>query len=394
MTHRLAGKKLSDLKVLIVGNNHTGSAPIRAFRFLRDQKWAKRVTFIGHPLAEESVRRSQFLQFETATNQERERAIRREPSLGSLSYVVDILATLRLLVSAGSRYDLYIGSSPHLGLLGLILRALGIVRHTVFWTVDYFPNRFANAHLNRLYLKLDETCVIRSDYAWNLTAAMGDARRERGIRVEDGRMYTVPHPIEDRELRSVPTEGAEPDALLYSGLLKPEYGFDLLLDALPLVAEKRPGVKVTITTYGEIADGVEKALEERGLEGRFRMLGYVADHDEYSRVVQRHRLGLATYRPTRQAYKRYADVSRAKTYLARGLPVVITRVPPIAAEIEREGAGIVIDYDKQQLAEAILKLLSDDGFHRQCRENAIALAQQYRADKVFSSAFECMGIEV
>ena len=72
--------------------------------------------------------------------------------------------------------------------------------------------------------------------------------------------------------------------------------------------------------------------------------------------------------------------------------MVITRVPPVAMEIEEEGAGIVIDYDKQQLADAILKLLSDDEFYRRCRENAIALAQQYRADKVFSSAFERMGI--
>ena len=394
MTPRLEGKKLSDLRVLIVGNNNTGSAPIRAYRFLRERRLAKRVTFIGHPLAEERVRRSQLAQFESATNQEHERVIQREGSLASLSYAVDILVTLRLLVSAGSRYDLYIGSSPHLGLLGLILRALGVVRHTVFWTVDYFPRRFGNPWLNNLYLKLDEICVIRSDYAWNLTSAMGEARSERGIRTEDGRMYTVPHPIEDRELRSVSAEEAEPDALLYSGLLKPEYGFDLLLAALPLVAEKRPGVKVTITTYGEIPDGMERALEQRGLRGRFHILGYVADDDEYSRIVQSHRLGLATYRPSQQAYKRYADVSRAKSYLARGLPVIITRVPPIAVEIERQGAGIVIDYDKEQLAEAILKLLSDDEFHRRCQENAISLAEQYRADTVFSSAFQHMGIEV
>ena len=384
MRQSLKGKRLSDLKVLIVGNNNTGPAPIRAFRFLRDHRWAKTVTFIGHPLAEERVRRSQFVHFDSATNQERKKVLRRERALGSLSYAVDILVTLRLLI----------GSSQHLGLLGLILRALGIVGHTIFWTVDYFPKKFADPGLNELYLKLDGTCVSRSDYAWNLTAAMGEARSERGIRIADGRMYTVPHPIEDRELGSAPREGTEPDALLYSGLLKPEYGFDLLLDALPLVAEKHPRVKVSITTYGEIPNDLETALGQRGLQGRFRILGYVADHDEYSRVVQRHRLGLATYRPTSQAYKRYADVSRAKTYLARGLPVVITRVPPIAAEIEKEGAGIVIDYDKEQLAEAIVKLLSDDEFYKRCRDNAINLAQRYRAEKVFSSAFERMGIEV
>lgn len=99
------------------------------------------------------------------------------------------------------------------------------------------------------------------------------------------------------------------------------------------------------------------------------------------------------YEPRAGTHKRYSD-SRAKPYLARGVPVITTRVPPIAAEIEREDAGIVIDYDKDQLAEAILKLLSDDEFPRQCSENAVNLAQQCRADRVFSSAFQRMEIEV
>jgi glycosyltransferase involved in cell wall biosynthesis len=74
--------------------------------------------------------------------------------------------------------------------------------------------------------------------------------------------------------------------------------------------------------------------------------------------------------------------------------VIITRVAPIAVEIEREGAGIVIDYDKEQLAGAILRILSDDKFYRRCRENAINLAQQYRADRIFPSSLRRMGVEV
>jgi glycosyltransferase involved in cell wall biosynthesis len=134
-------------------------------------------------------------------------------------------------------------------------------------------------------------------------------------------------------------------------------------------------------------------MRELGLESRFDLLGYVADEGEYSRVVQRHRVGLALYEPKVGTHKRYSE-SRAKSYLARGVVVIITRVAPIAVEIEREGAGIVIDYDKEQLAGAILRILSDDKFYRRCRENAINLAQQYRADRIFPSSLRRMGVEV
>jgi glycosyltransferase involved in cell wall biosynthesis len=134
-------------------------------------------------------------------------------------------------------------------------------------------------------------------------------------------------------------------------------------------------------------------MRELGLESHFDLLGYLADEGEYSRVLQRHRVGLALYEPKGGTHKQFSD-SRAKSYLARGVVVIITRVAPIAVEIEREGAGIVIDYDKEQLAGAILRILSDDKFYRRCRENAINLAQQYRADRIFPSSLRRMGVEV
>ncbi|MBI2913616.1 MAG: glycosyltransferase [Chloroflexi bacterium] len=383
---------LSDLKVLIVGNNNSGSAPIRAYRFLRQESRARVVTFIGHPLAEEKVRRSLGMRFGAASGRERKAAVRREKSLGLVSYAVDVLVTLAMLVRFFARYDLYIGSNAHLGLLGLLLRRLGLVRQTVFWTVDYFPNRYRNPVLNRLYLWLDGLCVRRSDFAWDLTAAMSEARRQRGVADRDGRVYTVPHPIERHELRPPEVEPI-PDTLLYSGLVKPEYGFDLVLEALGRVAELRPKVSLTVTTYGPLPDDLRDTLRRRGLQGRVRLLGHIDDAAEYRRVVEGHRVGLAPYRPSAEGYKRFADVSRAKTYLARGVPVVITRVPPIAAEIERAGAGIVIDYDAGQLAAAILKLLSDEAFYRRCRASALALAEGYSAERVFGEAFGRMGIE-
>jgi glycosyltransferase involved in cell wall biosynthesis len=388
---RAKRRRLADMRVVIVGGNNAACALPDLFQFLAEGPRVREVTLIGHPFAQDLVRRSQL----TAAGgcPAREWTIKRERFRGPISHLTDILVTLFFLLVRRRRYDLYVSGTPHLVLLGLLLRSLGIVGRTVCWTHDYHPRRFGNKTLNGLYLKLDEICATRSDYAWDVVPQIAEHRRQRGLRLSPERVLVVGDPVRAEQMDWLAPEEVPDGSVINSGLVEAGYGFDLLLEALPKVIEKQPMTRVTVTTYQEFPRSLSRRIRELNLEPYFDLLGYVADEDEYTRVVQRHRVGLALYEPRAGTHKRYSD-SRAKPYLARGVPVITTRVPPIAAEIEREGAGIVIDYDKEQLAEAILKLLSDDDFYRRCRSNAIDLAQRYQADIVFAAAFERMGIEV
>lgn len=387
-----AKKRLADMRVLIVGNNIGACALPDLFQFLADGSRVRDVSFVGHPFTQVLARRSN-LTTTARGGRVREWVIKRGSHHGLISYLVDIFITLFWLLFLRRRYDLYLSGTLHLVLLGLFLRSLSIVERTVFWTHDYHPKRFRNKVLNGLYLKLDEICATRSDYTWNVVPQIAEHRRQRGMRASPHNVLIVGDPVLAEQIGWLPVEEVPPASIINSGLVEEGYGFDLLLEALPQVIEKQPKIRVTVTTYQEFPQSLLRRIRELGLEPHFDLLGYIADENEYSRVVQRHRVGLALYEPRAGTHKRYSD-SRAKPYLARGLAVIVTRVAPIAAEIEREGAGIVIDYDKQQLADAILKLLSDDEFYRRCREKAITLAQHYCADRVFASAFERMGINV
>ena len=382
--------KLGDMKVLIVGGNNTAGPLPDLARFLAEERRAKEVSFIGHPFAEDLVRCSQLLHQDGRRTVER--SVQRERSMGMLSYLWDLALTAYFLLRLRLRHDLYVSGSPHLGLLGLMLRRLRMVGRTVFWTHDYHPRRFGNPLLNSLYLSLDRFVVEGSDWSWDVVPSIAEHRLQRGAQLRRDRLLTVGDPLEAREMAWLPTEEVPFGSILFSGLVGTGHGFDLLLEAMPHVLEREPCAKVTVTTYQEFPAPLRRQIQEQGLEDHFDVLGFIADEDEYSRVVQRHRLGLALYEPRPGSHKRYSD-SRAKTYMARGLPVVITRVPPIAAEIERAGAGIVIDYDAGELAAAILKLLSDEELYRRCRANALALAQEYSAERVFGAAFRRMGIE-
>ena len=381
--------KLASMRVLIVSGNN--AACVRLFRFLSNDCRAKEAIFIGHPFAADSVRRSQLMVSQASG--ETEWSIRRGQSYEPSSYLVDLLITLFMLLCLRRRYDLYISGVPHLVLLGLLLRRAGLARSTVYWTHDYHPARFKNKLLNWLYLKLDEICATHSDYTWNVVSEIGEHRTRRGIATPPDRVLIVGDPVEAGQMQWLAPEDIPAASVVNSGLVQPGYGFDLLLEALPLIVDKVPELKVTVTTYQKLPDELERRINDLGLASSFHMMGFIPDEDEYTRVLQRHRVGLALYEPKAGTHKRYSE-SRAKSYLARGVPVIITRVAPISSEIEKSGAGIVIEYDSQELAEAIVRLVSDDESYRRCRDNAISLAQRYRADVVVPAAFERMGIQI
>jgi glycosyltransferase involved in cell wall biosynthesis len=79
---------------------------------------------------------------------------------------------------------------------------------------------------------------------------------------------------------------------------------------------------------------------------------------------------------------------KPKVYLACGLPIVVTRVPWISKRIEQKGAGIVIEYSKDELINAVWKLMSDNDFYLICRRRALELAAEYDPVTIFSRAMK------
>ena len=62
--------------------------------------------------------------------------------------------------------------------------------------------------------------------------------------------------------------------------------------------------------------------------------------------------------------------------LAAGLPCVLSTGVAISADVAAAGAGIVVPPEPMKLKEALVRLLSDDSLNRQCRRNAVRLAEE------------------
>ena len=65
--------------------------------------------------------------------------------------------------------DIYIAIDPLNALPGVFLKKLGLVKKTIFYSVDYTPTRFENVFLNAAYQKIDKFCAKFSDEVWNVS---------------------------------------------------------------------------------------------------------------------------------------------------------------------------------------------------------------------------------
>ena len=69
--------------------------------------------------------------------------------------------------------------------------------------------------------------------------------------------------------------------------------------------------------------------------------------------------------------------------MAVGLPVVITKGVGIAKEVEKAGAGLVVEKDIHQVAEAILKILNNPNLAKKMGEAGKRLVEsEFSSEKV------------
>jgi len=138
----------------------------------------------------------------------------------------------------------------------------------------------------------------------------------------------------------------------FVGTLKPWHGLDVLVDALPLVD---PAVRWRLLVVG---DGPERAmLEERssGVAGEVELVG-AADPGAVPALLRRVDVAVAPY----PGSATYFSPLKLYEYLAAGLAVVATDVPPVTGVIEHGRTGLVVRPDDPAALAAGLSELAAD----------------------------------
>ncbi|MBI5238789.1 MAG: glycosyltransferase [Deltaproteobacteria bacterium] len=375
---------LYDRTVALVTHSFSTGPPQELKRFLAGK--VRRLLYISHPFSYcKDVRSWMELHEGSAKIKESHAPAIKGPEV--MYYIKDIFLTLYYTIKTGGRYDIYIGADNLNALAGLILRGLGRVDKVVFYTIDYIPKRFENSLMNRVYHFIDRLCCNRCDFLWNISPNMADARfKNRVSRERCAPEAVVPNGSNFSKIKRLTLAEIDRHRLAFMGHLRKNQGVELLLTAFPEILKRVKGATLEIIGTGPLEEELKALAGRLGISGKVKFSGFIKDHGELEERLARSAIGVAPYSPSDDSFTYYADPGKPKTYLAAGLPVIITDVPLIAKEIERKRAGLLVGYDEKALADAAIRLLTDEPFYAECRANAIALGSLFDWNNVFESA--------
>lgn len=314
---------------------------------------------------------------------------RKEPI--SLLYAIlkarDIVSTLFFTLTLKGRFDIFIGVESINAIIGIFLRRLKIVRTVIYYNLDYAEVRFSNRLLNYIFHALDIFAVTYADYTWNLAGGIIDARNKRGALKKTVRPpVLVPISIDLSAIRPLDTAEIQRKTLVYLGILAPMQGVQLIVEAFPEILKKVPEARLVIIGSGQLEVALKEAVIRDSLSERVTFTGIISN-EEANKVLCGCAIGVAPYFPDPNSAMRGSDPTKPKMYLACGLPVIITDVPPIAGLIEKNKAGLVINYSKEGMVNAAVRLLTDEGLYAECRKNALLMREQFDWEIIMNRAF-------
>jgi glycosyltransferase involved in cell wall biosynthesis len=264
---------------------------------------------------------------------------------------------------------------------------IGRVRSVVLYSVDFVPRRFKNSFFNRLYHAIDAFAIRRADILWTVSQEIADARAKR-----DGRRSTIPSLVVpvganfDRIAR-VPLSQADRTRLVFLGHLLEKQGVQIVIGALPKVRLKVPSVTLSVIGDGPFLQSLREFAQLAGVTHAVTFTGAIADHRDVESILARGALALAPYVPDPFSFTNYADSGKVRTYLACGLPILMTSVPPIATLLAKRGAARLVDYTVNDVADAIIECLTDVSWLESARAAAVELGSEYDWTRIFTDAW-------
>ncbi len=314
------------------------------------------------------------------------------PLFGNIfTWLWGTIDTFAKVMFTKSRYDLFVGSNRLNTVVGTLLKAVGKVKKVIYFSPDWSEKRFNNSIFNFIFQKLDYICVKYADIVWNSSHVMkiDPMMRER---------EKLGYPIEWRKKQIQVSDGCDLLPIVpfsqinryqigFVGHLMTRCGIDLLIDTFPDIKKAVSDASALIIGSGDL----EQEYRNKTKHLNIKFAGFIGDINKVYKLLSHCAVAIAPYQL--DTISQYTDPGKVKNYFSVGLPVIITKVPQIAYEIQKERCGIAINYSKKEFTKAIIKLLTNDTILQQYRKKVLKLRKKYSWDTIFNRALSKINLE-
>lgn len=389
--------KLKDLRAVIVTHEYfKGSG--QEFRDYFINNKIKRLFYIAHPFFYAKDTKSYLDHYEKGKKVRHWGSISL-PKIEFLLYIRDFVYTFAYILITPYKFDLYVGVDSFNALAGIVLKKLGKVDTVVFFTIDYVMHeRFPWKFLNDIYVKMDRWAFFGADYTWNVSDRMSRQRViEIGDKAKEKTQLVVPIGVPHDDAKKVADVKRKDNILVYSGGLTPQFGLELMVEAMPNLLKKFPDLELRIIGEGVIGDKLRKMVSDLDIEDSVNFVGFINTSTERKRwltLLKESTFGLATYEDNETTYKRFSDVTKPKDYMSVGLPIITTSVIPLSEDVKEYNLGRVVEYNVESFVKNISELLNSKSERHKIEKNVAVYCKDMTWDNILNRVLSEMDIEV
>lgn len=305
----------------------------------------------------------------------------------------DILSVLHIGSSSNEKFQYFVGLESINTLAGIMLKKFGKISTVIYYVSDYSPLRYKNKFFNSIYLSLDRFCCYNADFIWDVSKSMQKGRILAGLdEKKSAPVIHVPNALFPKYIRHLDSKKIIPFSLVFMGSLGIENGLDLAIEAMPALIKKFPQIILHVIGGGEKdLIRVKQLSRSLNLDKNVKFYGIIQKDEDMLAVLRQFSIALAPYRNIEGSVRLYGDSLKLRAYMASGLPVITTRVPPLGQELEKFGSAMIAQDNKGDLVEAISDLLLNNEKLLRYRQRAILYAKSNTWDNSLDKAFSQMG---
>ncbi|MBL7036675.1 glycosyltransferase [Candidatus Microgenomates bacterium] len=309
----------------------------------------------------------------------------------------DFLSVLDYGLLKREHFDLFIGLESVNTIAGVILKRFGLVDSVVYYVSDFSLKRYVNPLLNKIYLLLDRIAFNNADFVWDISPALMQARIKAGLDLKSVKTSIhVPIALFSEQLTSLPSKQTIPFSIAYAGLVSSENGPSIALKALKKVLRTFPKAQLHIFAMGRDID-IQKLRDLTNklvIQKKVFIHGFISNQTDLIKDLSQYRIGLAPYLTKEGSHRWWADATRIRLYLAAGLPVITTPVPPAGNELTKNNSGFVVKDNETKFAKTIGLLFKNNNLYNKMKKNAIKQAKDNTWDKVYTKTLKKMNVSL
>jgi glycosyltransferase involved in cell wall biosynthesis len=307
-------------------------------------------------------------------------------------YLKELFFTVKWISRTKGNWDYFIGMDGLCVLFGFISGFFTKIEKTIFWAIDFVPkDRFKGFLRNWIYHSINTYSYRHVDEMWDLGARMMEAREKfLGVSPSDYKARkVVPYGVWLNSIKSVDYLECEKHTLVFMGHLIEKQGVQLVIQAISEIIKFLPEFRFKIIGGGAYKSVLEKMAADLGVQKYCTFLGKMEHIDELHKEIAKSAVAIAPYIKELDRWTYYTDPGKVKTYLACGVPLLLTNIPWNALEIEQQRCGFIISEKNDDIVKKTLLLLGED-LNIEYRKNALKYSQNFDYEKIFRDLHESL----